>query len=73
MWNYLDSQNVLDYNKSPKNWLDTEEWAKRLEIDISSRRIGDMYREGLLTRYRNKRWYGDTRYHYFPTRRPDEI
>ena len=70
MWNYLDSRNVLDYDKSPKNWLDAEEWAEALKIDISAKRIGIMYREGLLNRCRNRRWYGDARYHYFPTHRP---
>ena len=73
MWNYLDHLNDLTYYKSPKNWLDAEEWAERLGIDISAKRMGMMYREGLLSRYRNKRWYGDAKFHYFPNWRPDNF
>lgn len=73
MWNYLASRNCLDYDKSPKNWLDAEEWAEGLGIDISAKRMGIMYREGLLDRYRNKRWYKDTKFHYFPKWRPDNF
>ena len=73
MWDYLDHLNDLTYYENPKNWLNAEGWAEKLEVDISPRRIGNMYRKGLLKRYRNKRWCKDTRYHYFPVRRPDEI
>lgn len=66
MWDYLDTRNSLSYDKAPKNWRDADEWIEALGINISAKKIATMYREGLVDRYRNKSWYKDTKWHYFP-------
>lgn len=73
MWNYLDKRNNLKYDGALVNWLDAEGWAYALKIDISAKRLGIMYTEGLLQRNQNKRIYGNTKYHYFPDVRPTHL
>lgn len=73
MWDYLDKRNHLEYDGALVNWLDAEDWAEVLKIDISAKRLGIMYIEGLLERNQNKRMYGNTKYHYFPDVRPTHL
>ena len=74
MWKYIED-NDINWAKVQKmtcnSWMDAHEWSDALEEKITSSRLVSMYNAGLVDRIKNKAYFGDDRFHYFPITNPD--
>ena len=74
MWKFIED-NGINWAKIQKMtcdaWMDAYEWSDALEEKITSSRLVSMYNAGLLDRKRDKAYFGDDRFHYFPITTPD--
>ena len=74
MWKYIED-NDINWAKVQKmtcnSWMDAHEWSDALEEKITSSRLVSMYNAGLLDRKKDKAYFGDDRFHYFPITIPD--
>lgn len=74
MWKYIED-NDINWAKVQKmtcnSWMDAHEWSDALEEKITSSRLVSMYNAGLVDRIKNKAYFGDDRFHYFPITIPD--
>lgn len=74
MWKYIEN-NDINWAKVQKmtcnSWMDAHEWSDALEEKITSSRLVSMYNAGLVDRIKNKAYFGDDRFHYFPITIPD--
>ena len=75
MWKYIED-NGINWAKVQKmtcsnSWMDAHEWSDALEEKITSSRLVSMYNAGLVDRIKNKAYFGDDRFHYFPITIPD--
>ena len=74
MWKYIED-NDINWAKVQKmtcnSWMDAHEWSDALEEKITSSRLVSMYNAGLVDRVKNKAYFGDDRFHYFPITIPD--
>ena len=74
MWKYIED-NDINWAKVLKmtcnSWMDAHEWSDALEEKITSSRLVSMYNAGLVDRIKNKAYFGDDRFHYFPITIPD--
>ena len=74
MWKYIED-NDINWAKVQKmtcnSWMDAHEWSDALEEKITSSRLVSMYNAGLVDRVKNKDYFGDDRFHYFPITIPD--
>ena len=74
MWKYIEDNGInwASVQKMTCNsWMDAHEWSDALEEKITSSRLVSMYNAGLVDRIKNKAYFGDDRFHYFPTTIPD--
>lgn len=75
MWDYMDKDRMCF--KDIAVWLDADEWIDVLKckygINVSRRKIDEVYRQGWLHKRRNKNQWGNSKYHYFPMLRPDKV
>ena len=73
MWKYIED-NGINWAKVQKmtcnSWMDANEWSSALEEKITSPRLVSMYKAGLVDRVKNKDYFGDDRFHYFPITAP---
>ena len=74
MWKYIED-NDINWARVQKmtgnSWMDAHEWSDALEEKITSSRLVSMYNAGLVDRIKNKAYFGDDRFHYFPITIPD--
>ena len=74
MWKYIED-NDINWAKVQKmtcnSWMDAHEWSDALGEKITSSRLVSMYNAGLVDRVKNKAYFGDDRFHYFPITIPD--
>ena len=74
MWKYIED-NDINWAKVQKmtcnSWMDAREWSDALEEKITSSRLVSMYNAGLVDRIKNKAYFGDDRFRYFPITIPD--
>ena len=74
MWKYIEDNGInwVGVQKMTCNsWMDAHEWSDALEEKITSSRLVSMYNAGLVDRVKNKAYFGDDRFHYFPITIPD--
>ena len=74
MWKYIEDNDInwAGVQKMTCNsWMDAHEWSDALEEKITSSRLVSMYNAGLVDRIKNKAYFGDDRFHYFPITTPD--
>ena len=74
MWKYIEDNDInwAGVQKMTCNsWMDAHEWSDALEEKITSSRLVSMYNAGLVDRVKNKAYFGDDRFHYFPITIPD--
>lgn len=74
MWKYIEDNGInwAGVQKMTCNsWMDAHEWSDVLEEKITSARLVSMYNAGLVDRVKNKAYFGDDRFHYFPITIPD--
>lgn len=74
MWKYIEDNDInwAGVQKMTCNsWMDAHEWSDALEEKITSSRLVSMYNAGLVDRIKNKAYFGDDRFHYFPITIPD--
>ena len=61
-------------DKAPRGFID-KAWRnfadEALDEKITSSRLVSMYNAGLVDRVKDKAYFGDDRFHYFPTTTPD--
>ena len=72
MWKYIED-NGVNWAKVQKNicsWMDVYGWSSVLEEKITSARLTSMYNAGLVDRVKDKAYFGDDRFHYFPITAP---
>lgn len=74
MWKFIED-NGINWAKIQKMacdaWMDAYEWSDALDEKITSSRLVSMYNAGLLDRKKDKAYFGDDRFHYFPITTPD--
>ena len=74
MWKFIED-NGINWAKIQKMtcdaWMAAYEWSDALEEKITSSRLVSMYNAGLLDRKKDKAYFGDDRFHYFPITTPD--
>lgn len=74
MWKFIED-NDINWAKVQKmtcnSWMDAHEWSDVLEEKITSARLVSMYNAGLVDRVKDKAYFGDDRFHYFPIAIPD--
>ena len=74
MWKYIEDNGInwAGVQKMTCNsWMDAHEWSDALEEKVTSARLASMYNAGLVDRIKNKAYFGDDRFHYFPITIPD--
>ena len=72
MWKYIED-NGMNWVRIQKNtgaWMDVYDWSSVLEEKITSARLASMYNAGLVDRVKNKAYFGNDRFHYFPITAP---
>ena len=73
MWKYIED-NGVNWAKIQKmgcaSWMDVYDWSSILGEKITSARLTSMYNAGLLGRAKNKAYFGNDRFHYFPITAP---
>ena len=72
MWKYIED-NCVNWAKVQKNtgaWMDVYDWSSVLGEKVTSARLTSMYNAGLIGRVKNKAYFGDDRFHYFPITAP---
>ena len=74
MWKYIED-NGINWARVQKmggnSWMDANEWSSALGEKITSARLVSMYNAGLVDRIKDKDYFGDNRFHYFPITIPD--
>lgn len=72
MWKYIED-NDMNWARIQKNtcfWMDVYDWSSVLEEKITSARLASMYKAGLVDRVKDKAYFGNDRFHYFPITAP---
>lgn len=73
MWKFIED-NGVNWARIQKNtcgsWMDVYGWSSVLEEKITSARLASMYNAGLVDRVKDKAYFGDDRFHYFPITAP---
>ena len=73
MWKYIED-NCVNWAKIQKmvcgSWMDVYDWSSVLGEKITSARLASMYNAGLVGRVKNKAYFGNDRFHYFPITAP---
>lgn len=68
MWKAIEEHgiNVAHVKKDSSGWLDIYDWTAITGEKITSSRLTSMYNAGLVNRAKNKAYFGNDRFHYFP-------
>lgn len=69
MANYINENGINHekiVNSNGMSWMTTAEWADVLGMTISTSRMTSMYKAGLVLRVKDKAYFGDNVYHYWP-------
>ena len=73
MWKYIED-NGVNWARIQKmgcaSWMDVDDWSSVLEEKITPARLASMYNAGLLDRAKDKAYFGNDRFHYFPITAP---
>ena len=73
MWKFIED-NGVNWVRVQKMgcaaWMDANDWSAVLEEKITSARLTSMYNAGLLGRAKNKAYFGNDSFHYFPITAP---
>ena len=73
MWKFIED-NGVNWVRIQKtacgSWMDVYGWSSVLEEKITSARLASMYNAGLVDRVKDKAYFGDDRFHYFPITAP---
>ena len=73
MWKFIED-NGVNWAKIQKmicgSWMDANDWSSILGEKITSARLVSMYNAGLVDRVKDKAYFGDDRFHYFPITAP---
>lgn len=72
MWKYIEDNGVnwAGAQKHIGAWMDVYDWSSVLEEKITPARLASMYKAGLVDRVKNKAYFGNDRFHYFPITAP---
>ena len=74
MWKFIEDNGVnwaaVQKNKSTNVWMDVYDWSAGLGEKISPVILTSMYIVGLIGRIKDKAYYGNDRFHYFPITAP---
>lgn len=72
MWKYIEDNefNWAGIQKNICGWMDAYDWSSVLEEKVTSARLASMYKAGLVDRVKNKAYFGNDRFHYFPITAP---
>ena len=72
MWKYIEDNDVnwVGIQKYTGSWMDVYGWSSVLEEKITPARLASMYKAGLLDRVKDKAYFGNDRFHYFPITAP---
>ena len=72
MWKYIEDTEVnwVRVQKNDAFWMDVYDWRAVLGEKITSARLASMYNAGLIGRVKDKAYFGDDRFHYFPITAP---
>ena len=72
MWKYIEDNDVnwVRVQKYTGSWMDVYGWSSVLEEKITPARLASMYKAGLLDRVKDKAYFGNDRFHYFPITAP---
>lgn len=72
MWKYIEDSNVnwVSVQKNDAFWMDVYDWSAVLGEKISPARLTSMYNAGLIGRTKDKKYFGNDRFHYFPITAP---
>ena len=73
MWKWIENEGVnwTRVQKDSCGWLDVYDWTAVLGEKITTSRLTSMYNAGLLDRAKDKSYFGNDRFHYFPIITPD--
>lgn len=73
MWKAIEEYgiNAASVKNKPNCWLDAYDWTAMTGEKITSSRLTSMYKAGLIDRAKDKAYFGNDRFHYFPTTTPD--
>ena len=73
MWKFIED-NGVNWAKIQKmccaSWMDANDWSSILGEKITSAKLASMYNAGLVDRVKNKAYFGNDRFHYFPITAP---
>lgn len=73
MWKFIED-NGVNWVRIQKmvcgSWMDVYGWNSVLGEKITSARLASMYNAGLVDRVKDKAYFGDDRFHYFPITAP---
>ena len=73
MWKYIED-NCVNWAQIQKmgyiSWMDVYDWSSILGEKITSARLTSMYNAGLIGRTKDKKYFGNDRFHYFPITAP---
>ena len=73
MWKFIED-NGVNWVRVQKmgcaSWMDANDWSSVLGEKITSARLTSMYNAGLIGRAKNKAYFGNDRFHYFPITAP---
>ena len=72
MWKYIEDNGVnwVRVQKNDAFWMDVYDWSSVLGEKITSARLASMYNAGLIDRVKDKAYFGNDRFHYFPITAP---
>ena len=72
MWKYIEDNGVnwVRVQKNDAFWMDVYDWSSVLGEKITSARLASMYNAGLIGRTKDKKYFGNDRFHYFPITAP---
>ena len=72
MWKFIEDNGVnwVRVQKYTGSWMDVYGWSSVLEEKITPARLASMYKAGLVDRVKDKAYFGNDRFHYFPITAP---
>lgn len=72
MWKFIEDNGVnwAAAQKYTTSWMDVYDWSSVLGEKITSARLTSMYNAGLINRVKDKAYFGNDRFHYFPITAP---
>ena len=72
MWKSIEDNgfNWAKIQKYTNAWMDVYDWSSLLGEKITPARLASMYKAGLLDRVKDKAYFGNDRFHYFPITAP---